>query len=246
MHWPEEHDWAPGHWVRCGYEGGLPCWLKCSIVKSADNRADSLTCILLCWLTTARKEFKPLQLPCTASVLSMDLEQIMSIHEQCGHPGIKRMLYFSKMVDPAVKKANIRILLQSCKACQSVNPVLVQWQKGNLSATNVWNRLGIDITNVGSQLYLTIIDCGPSHFALWWLLHRQETGSKINQLESIFYDRGPPAKILTDNGVAFSSEQFYAYVLCPIPEAVNWYNATLKNGVTPTTVPANLGYANHL
>lgn len=74
-----------------------------ALVKSAVNRADALTHILQCWLTAAQKESEPLQLPCTASALSMDFERIMSIHEQCRHPRIKRMLYFSKMVEPAVK-----------------------------------------------------------------------------------------------------------------------------------------------
>ena len=44
----------------------------------------------------------------------------MSIHKQCGHPGMKWMLYFSKVVDPAVKKADIRMVMQRCKA-MSVN-----------------------------------------------------------------------------------------------------------------------------
>ena len=40
------------------------------LVKSAVNRADALTSILQCWLTAARKASEPLQLLCTASVLT--------------------------------------------------------------------------------------------------------------------------------------------------------------------------------
>ena len=160
------------------------------------------------WLTAAWKESEPLQLPCTALMLSIDLRWIMSIHEQCGHSGIKQVLYFSKMVDPAVKKVDIRMVVQRCEACQSIDLTLVQWQKGIMSATHVWNRLEIDVTHVGSQLYLTIINCCPSCFAIWWLLYQQDTASITCQMESIFYNWGPHIEILTDNGVAFSLEQF--------------------------------------
>ena len=138
-----------------------------ALVKSAVNRTDALTRILQHWLTATQKESKPLQLLSTASELSIDLKWIKSIHEQCGHPEIKQMLYFSKMVNPAVKKVDIRKVVQRCKACQSINPAPLQWQKGILNATYVWNRLGIDVMHVGSQLYFTIINCGSSHFAIW-------------------------------------------------------------------------------
>ena len=36
----------------------------------------------------------------------------MSIHEQCGHPRIKQTLNFSKIADPAVKKVDVRMVVQ--------------------------------------------------------------------------------------------------------------------------------------
>ena len=135
----------------------------------------------------------------------------MSIHELCGHPRIKRTLYFSKMVNPAIKKVDVRMVVQRCEVCLSINLAPVQWQKRNLSASHVWNRLGTDMP-VGSQLYLTIINCGPFCFTIWRLLHRQDIASIIHQLESISYDWSPPAKILTDNSVAFSTEQFSQFL----------------------------------
>ena len=53
-----------------------------------------------------------------------------------------------------------------------------------LSSTHVWNRLRMDVTHVGSQLYLAIIDYCPSHFAIRWPLHRLDTVSIIHQLQS--------------------------------------------------------------
>ena len=98
-----------------------------ALVKSAVNRADALTHVPQHWLSAAWKGSEPLQLLCIASVLSIDPEQIMSIHEQCRHPEIKQMLYFLKMVDPAAKKADVRMVVQRCKACQLIDLAPVQW-----------------------------------------------------------------------------------------------------------------------
>ena len=127
---------------------------------------------------------------------------------------------------------------------------------------------------------MTIIDCGPSYFTIWRLLHWQDIASIIRQLESIFYDRGPLAEILTDNSVVFSSEKFSQFLRkwgvwlqfwcvnmlvgngiverchrsikliaarkrCLIPKAVSWYNVRPKDGVLPTTAPANMVDAYH-
>ena len=62
------------------HSGRSRLFMDVVLIKSAVNRTDALAHVL--------------QLPCTSSALSIDLEWIMSIHEQCGHPGIKRMLYF--------------------------------------------------------------------------------------------------------------------------------------------------------
>ena len=64
----------------------------------------------------------------------------------------------------------------------------------------------MDITHYGSQHFLTLIDCGPSRFTLWRPLLRQDSTSIIRQLESVFYKRGPPEEILTDNDTAFHSK----------------------------------------
>ena len=53
--------------------------------------------------------------------------------------------------------------------------------------------------------FLTVIDCGPARFAIWRRLPRQDATSVINQLNVIFYERGPPTEILTDNDTTFRS-----------------------------------------
>ena len=66
----------------------------------------------------------------------------------------------------------------------------------------------MDITHYGSQHFLTLIDCRPMRFAIWCPLVRQV----IRELESIFYERGPPEEILTDDNTAFCSMEFRRFV----------------------------------
>ena len=77
-----------------------------------------------------------------------------------------------------------------------------------LGVGSAWSRLAMDITHYGSQHFLMLIDSGPSRFAVWRPLLRQDSTSIIRQLESVFYERGPPEEILTDNNTAFHSKQF--------------------------------------
>ena len=90
----------------------------------------------------------------------LDSEWIMSIHQYCGHTGIKWMLYFARMVIPSVDKVDVRMVVKRCMACQSIDLTLVQWKNGQLGANNVWQKVGMDITHYGGNHFLPLIDCG--------------------------------------------------------------------------------------
>ena len=66
----------------------------------------------------------------------------------------------------------------------------------------------MDVTHFGGQHNRTLIYCGPSRFPSWRPLGHQDSASIIRQLETVFYDRGPPAKLLTDNGTVVCGEMF--------------------------------------
>ena len=70
----------------------------------------------------------------------------------------------------------------------------------------------MDITHYSNQYFLTFIDCGPSRYAVWQPLVRQDSTSIIRQLESVFYERVPPEEILRDNDTAFRSKQFECFL----------------------------------
>ena len=105
-------------------------------------------------------------------------------------------------------KAAVKSAIRMCEECQSIDPALIQWEKGKLKGNRNWQRLGIDITHYSTQHFLTLTDCGPLCFSIWKQLVRQDLAKMIRQLEAVFSERGPPHKILTDNGTAFCSKEF--------------------------------------
>lgn len=93
---------------------------------------------------------------------------IRAIHQSSRHPGVKCTLYFAKLVIPGVYRVAVRVVVRDCRECQSIDPALVHWKPGRLSVHDNWSRVGmVDVTHFGGQHYLTLIDCGPSRFAIW-------------------------------------------------------------------------------
>ena len=66
----------------------------------------------------------------------------------------------------------------------------------------------MDICHVGDQHYVTLTDCGPSRYTIWRRISRKDSTSVIGQLESIFFERGAPMELLTDNAASFRSAAF--------------------------------------
>ena len=146
--------------------------------------------------------------PCAAVLLNRSDERIAEIHESTGHHGIKRTLYFSRKLSPAVTRKEMQRVVKACQVCQSVDPAPVKWTRGELNVDKIWYRVCMDITHVKGYHYLTLIDCGPTWFAVWRRLQRQDTDSVIQQLESVFFEHEAPVELLTDNDTAFRSGAF--------------------------------------
>ena len=130
------------------------------------------------------------------------------MHEETGHHGIKRTLYFSRKLSPAVTRRDVRRGVKPCQVCQSINPAPVKCARWELNVDEIWYRVGMDVTHVNGCHYLTLINCGPTRFAVWRRLQRQYTDSVIKQLEWVFFERGAPVELLTDNDPAFCSCAF--------------------------------------
>ena len=179
-----------------------------ALIKSQVNRADSLTRVPQRWLDALRKEAEPIELVCAASMGELDPTCIRTIHRSCGHPGVKRTLYFMKLVSPEVSKAAVQEVVRECEECQSIDLAPVSWKAGRLDVHENWRRVGMDVTHLGGCHYLTLIHCGPTRFAIWRLLSCQDAASIVRQLETVFCERGAPVELLTDNATTFSGETF--------------------------------------
>lgn len=171
-------------------------------IPSTENKADLLTRVPKKWLNSEREH-----LVCGAAD-TVTPEEVNNIHETCGHPGIRRTLYFCKRLYPSVQRHQVRDVVQKCRQCQAIDPAPEKWQRGELSVPKIWSRVSMDICHVNHKHYLTLIDCGPSRYAIWRNIRRQDTASVIEQLESVFLERGAPEELLTDNATSFRSSLF--------------------------------------
>ena len=119
-------------------------------------------------------------------------ELVREVHHSSGHPGVRRTLYFVKRREPQVTRRQVHDIVVSCQVCRSINPAPVKWRKGHLGVDGVWQRVEMDITHFEGRHYLTLVDCGPSRFAVWRPLKLQTSSCVTEQLEAVFCERGTP------------------------------------------------------
>ena len=179
--------------------------VKVKSVPSAENRADVLTRVSKRWLSSADTQ----QAVCAGAVMEAD---IVAVHETSGHPGIGRTLHLCRRLDPSVTRKQVQQVVRQCQACQSIDPAPQRWQHGTLSVEKNWDRVSMDICHVNGEHYLTLVDCGPSRYAIWRKLRRQDTASVVAQLEAVFLERCAPRELLTDNYTSFRSVTFLEFI----------------------------------
>ncbi|KRZ59091.1 hypothetical protein T02_15708 [Trichinella nativa] len=194
---------------------------------------------------------------------TMGVERMITdVHHATGHLGIRRTLYFARRTDPTVSK---RQVISGCEPCKSLDPAPGKWKRGSLDVEEVWYRVGMDITHIRGRPYLTLLDCGPSRFAVWRRLRVHCSANVIERLEAVFYERGAPEELLTDNDTAFRGRTFTEFIArwgvrvrgempstreshrCEKElhgeEAVYLHNVTPRDGRHPWTAPANVVHA---
>ncbi|KFD48845.1 hypothetical protein M513_10208 [Trichuris suis] len=178
--------------------------LSVTLVKSEENRADSLTRVPCAWLKP-REEVPPV----CALAVGVDIKRkVAEIHHRAGHPGVRRTHYFVRRSDPAVTRRQVPSVVASCETCRTIEPAPVRWKRGSLSVDRVWQRLAMDVTHCGGLSYLMLIDSGPLRFTVWRPLKHHSSADVVEQLETVFYERGAPEEILADNDTAFRSREF--------------------------------------
>lgn len=166
-------------------------------VESERNKADKLTRVPPSWLK------RKTQICAVVEPLTIE-----KIHHDAGHPGVNRTRYFCRRKGVNASKRQIADVVRRCDVCNSVSPAAIKWKKGALSVDEVWTRLAADFTHVNNQLFLSLIDCGPSRFSIWRRLTSRGSQEVAEMFDEIFSERGPPRELLLDNDTTFRGACF--------------------------------------
>ena len=166
--------------------------VKVEYVQSHRNKADELTRVSKGWLRRGGPEV------CGVSVADL--------HSQ-HHFGVDRTLHLARLVDPAVGREEVERCVRACSQCWTIDPAPIKYDHGKLEVERNWSRLAADVTHYGAQSYLTLVDCGPSRFAIWRRVGSENAAEISNHMDEIFRERGPPDELLVDNSTAFRSRR---------------------------------------
>ena len=168
------------------------------LVPTTKNKADDRTRVPKHWLKNSADTVGAVALSA-----NMDLvEHSHSLH----HCGVNTTLYFARQIDPEVSRDEADRVVKNCQECQSIDPSAVRMDGGELSVDDDWRRVAMDATHHGQQRYLTIVDCGPSRFAIWRAIRNESDTEIVPMLRQVFSQFGPPAEVLCDNGKSFTSK----------------------------------------
>ncbi len=69
-------------------------------------------------LAMHNEEAEPVQLG-SITVTKLSESQVANIHQQSGHPGVKRTVYFARSVNPSVSTTVTKSVIKNCKACRA-------------------------------------------------------------------------------------------------------------------------------
>ncbi|KAF0313508.1 Gag-Pro-Pol polyprotein [Amphibalanus amphitrite] len=187
------------------------------LVGSAANRADEMTRVPNAWLQAADRPAadSPDKSPpaaVAAITSSASPGDIRAIHENIGHQGVRRTLWYARreLGVRRVTKTAVRDVVRRCQTCASIDPAPERWLGGSLETERTWDRLAMDVTHLHGHPYLTLVDCGPSRYAIWRRLRRSGALEIVQHLEDVFLERGAPAEILTDNATEFRGRAMMA------------------------------------
>ncbi len=169
-----------------------------SLVQSQCNKADALTRVPRTWLAgtttmcaTMTEELQP----------GPDLAALHAQH----HFGTDRTLYLAQRCYPeaSIARRDVEAVVRGCHRCKSIDPAPVRWDSGKLDVATNWYRVACDVTHYGGDMYLSLVDCGPSRFAIWRRIAAEGAAEVVRQFEEIFRERGPPWQLLLDNSATF-------------------------------------------
>ena len=167
-------------------------------VPSSKNKADVLTRVPKTWINElSQRNTKEL----AGVSIAEEIRNCQSKH----HFGVNRTMFTVQRRLPHVLRKDVEKGVRNC--CQCNSPP-VKWENGALDLPDTWYRIACDVTHYKGSPYSTMIDCGPSRFAVRRKLPCEDSKSVVSQLESVFREHGPQQELLMVNGAVFKSKEF--------------------------------------
>ena len=167
-------------------------------VPSEENKADVLTRVPKQWLS------RSIASAVVGPAATLERKAAERAHDSI-HRGVKATLMFAKELLPSVTESDAKLAVQTCEQCASISPHPVDLGEGHLDVSGTWDRIAADVTHVGADKFLTVIDCGPSRYTVWKKIRHEDAATVAEGLEEVFRILGPPTEAIFDNGLAFRS-----------------------------------------
>ncbi|XP_067944891.1 uncharacterized protein [Watersipora subatra] len=226
-------------------EYGLSVTMR--LVPTVENKADRMTRVPKKWLGHRGMSGGKAESMAAAIFTGETLGDAVWAAHLPHHLGVERTLYLAQQVRSDLTREQVKRELAGCEACQRVDPAprgenLVE--TGSLAVEGNWCRVAIDVTHYGGQVFLSMIDCGPSRFAIWRRLPNETAAHIVAQLRTIGISlRFRAAYAPSGNGIVERNHRTIKRIaergrISP-EEATFWYNVTPRKGTDGGSVPSN-------
>lgn len=178
-------------------------------VPTIENKADRMTRVPKRWLGHCESvDSKADELVSAALCTGRTVTDAIWAAHLPHHLGVDRTLYLGKQIRSDLTRDQVKRVIAGCEACQRIDPAMRAENlvgQGELAVEKDWCRVAVDVTHHCGSLYLSMVDCGPSRFAIWRKLPNESAAAIVAQLRQVVIERGPFAELLMDNSTAFRS-----------------------------------------
>jgi ribonuclease HI len=182
--------------------------VKVVFVPTVANKADKMTRVIQRWLNYRDSGEVATEAPVAAINTGRSCEEAIWAAHLPHHLGAHRTHFLSKMIKKDVRLEEVKRVLSGCEKCQSIDPAVRaenRVERGELSVEDNWTRVAVDVTHYSGSLYLSMVDCGPSRFAIWRRILNESAAHIVSHLRQIVIERGPFSELLLDNSATFRS-----------------------------------------
>ncbi|XP_065650640.1 uncharacterized protein LOC136078767 [Hydra vulgaris] len=187
-------------------------------------------------------------------------EEIRNCHSK-HHFGVNRTMFTVQRRLPHVLRKDVEECVRKCCQCNSTDPAPIKWENGVLDVPDTRYQFACDVTHYKGSPYLTMIDCGPSWFAIWRMLPCEDTKNVVshNVVNNVAVFKSSEFSNICEkwcvknkyrcayrpsgNGIVERNHRTVKRTaaraqICPLV-AVFWYNATPTVGTNEESAPAS-------